>query len=63
MKYEKLELYPFGDKQNLSMMHNSVGDVSKLSYAKQLGDQDIACGCPPLAYNIYLELLLSACYT
>ena len=44
MKYEKLELEPFGDKQKLRMLQNAVGDVSELSYVKQLGDQDIARG-------------------
>jgi Reverse transcriptase (RNA-dependent DNA polymerase) len=63
MKYEKLELEPFGDKQKLRMLQNAVGDVSELSYVKQLGDQDIARGRPPLTYNSYLELLLSACST
>ena len=63
MKYEKLELEPFGDKQKLRMLQNAVGDVSELSYVKQLGDQDIARGLPPLTYPNYLELLLSACST
>ena len=63
MKYEKLELEPFGDKQKLRMLQNAVGDVSELSYVKQLGDQDIARGRPPLTYSSYLELLLSACST
>jgi hypothetical protein len=63
MKYEKLELEPFGDKQKLRMLHNAVGDVAALSYVKQLGDQDIARGLPPLTYGSYLELLLSACST
>jgi hypothetical protein len=38
------------------MLQNDVGDVSELSYVKQLGDQDIA-------HPNYLELLLSACST
>ena len=63
MKYEKLELEPFGDKQKLRMLQNAVGDVNELSYVKQLVDQDIARGLPPLTYTNYLELLLSACST
>ena len=63
MKYEKLELEPFGDKQKLRMLQNAVGDANELSYVKQLGDQDIARGLPPLTYTSYLELLLSACST
>ena len=47
MKYEKLELEPFCDKQKLHMLQkNAVGDVSELSYVKQLGDQDSRyCTC------------------
>jgi hypothetical protein len=62
---EQIELEPFGDKQNLRMMQlqNAVGDVSKLSYVKQLGDHDIARGRPPLTYSSYLEFLLSVCST
>jgi hypothetical protein len=30
MKYEKLELEPFGDKQKLRMLQNAVGDVAAL---------------------------------
>jgi hypothetical protein len=45
------------------MLQNAVGDVAALSYVKQLGDQDIARGLPPLTYGSYLELLLSACST
>jgi len=63
LKYEKLELEPFGAKQKLRMLQNAVGDVSELSYVKQLGDQDIARGLPPLTFESYLELLLSACST
>jgi hypothetical protein len=63
MKYEKLELEPFGDKQKLRMLQNAVGDVAALSYVKQLGDQDIARGLPPLTSGSYLELLLSGCST
>ena len=63
LKYEKLELEPFGAKQKLRMLQNAVGDVGELSYVKQLGDQDIARGHAPLTYESYLELLLSACST
>jgi hypothetical protein len=34
-----------------------------LAYVKQIGDQDIARGNPPLDVDSYLELLLSACST
>jgi hypothetical protein len=34
--------------------------LGDLSYVKQLGDQDIARGLPPLTYQSYLEILLSA---
>ena len=63
MKYEKLELEDFPPKQKLRMLQNAVGDVTELAYVKQLGDQDIARGSPPLSYESYLELLLSACST
>jgi hypothetical protein len=62
IKHEKLELEPFGDKQKLRMLQNAVGYVAALSYVKQLGDH-IARGLPPLTYDSYLELLLSACST
>jgi hypothetical protein len=45
------------------MLQNSVGDVSELASVKQIGDQDIAGGNPPLDVDSYLELLLSACST
>jgi hypothetical protein len=63
MQYEKLELEPFHSKQKLRMLQNAVGDVSELAYVKQIGDQDIARGNPPLLYESYMELLLSACST
>jgi hypothetical protein len=50
MRYEKLKLEP-------------VGDVMEIAYIKQIGDQDIARGHPPLSYDSYMELLLSACST
>jgi hypothetical protein len=45
------------------MLQNAVGDATELAYVKQIGDQDIARGNPPLAYDGYMELLLSACST
>jgi hypothetical protein len=62
-QYEKLELESFPPKQKLRMLQNSVGDVTELAYVKQIGDQDIARGNPPLDVDSYLELLLSACST
>ena len=63
MKYEKLELEPFPPKQKLRMLQNAIGDVTELAYVKQIGDQDIARGNPPLTYESYMALLLSACST
>jgi hypothetical protein len=63
MKYEKLDLEAFPPKQKLRMLQNAVGDVTELSYIKQIGDQDIARGNPPLSYDSYMGLLLSACST
>ena len=63
MKYERLELEPFPPKQKLRMLQNAVGDATELAYVKQIGDQDIARGNPPLRYESYMELLLSACST
>jgi hypothetical protein len=63
MKDEKLELEAFPPKQKLCMLQNGVGDVSELEYVKQISDQDIARGNPPLTYDGYMELLLSACST
>jgi hypothetical protein len=45
------------------MLQNSVSDVNPLAYVKQIGNQDIAHGNPPLDVNSYLELLLLACST
>ena len=61
MRYEKLEPEAFPSKQKLRMLQNAVGDVTELAYVKQIGDQDIARGNPPLSYESYMELLLSAC--
>ena len=63
MKYEKLELEDFPPKQKLRMLQNAVGDVTELAYVKQISDQDVALGNQPLAYEGYMELLLSACST
>jgi hypothetical protein len=63
MKYEKLELEEFPPKHKLHMLQNAVSKVSELLYVKAIGDQDIAHGCPPLGYEAYMELLLSACST
>jgi hypothetical protein len=61
MKQEKLELEALPPKQKLWLMQNAVGDVTELSYIKQIGDQDFARGHPALTYDSYMELLLSAC--
>jgi hypothetical protein len=45
------------------MLQNAIGDVTELAYVKQIGDQDIARGNPPLTYENYMEFLLSACST
>jgi hypothetical protein len=45
------------------MLQNAVGEVSESAYIKQIGDQDIGRGNPPLVYETYMELLLSACST
>jgi hypothetical protein len=37
----------FDTKKKLILLQNAVGDVSKLSYVKKLGDQGIAFGNPP----------------
>jgi hypothetical protein len=63
MKYEKLEFEAFPPKQKLQLLQNAVGDVTELSYIKQIDDQDVARGHPALIYDSYMELLLSACST
>jgi hypothetical protein len=45
------------------LLQNAVGDVTELSYVKQISDEGVARGNLPLAYEGYMELLLSACYT
>lgn len=63
MKYEKLELEVLPPKHKLRLLQNAVGEISELAYVKQIGDQNIAQGNQPLAYDTYMELLLSACST
>jgi hypothetical protein len=63
MKYEKLELEDFPPKQKMHLIQNAVGEVTELAYVKQIGDQDVAQGNPPLTYKSYMELLLNACST
>jgi hypothetical protein len=53
MKYKKLEVE--------ALLQNAVDNTTELSYIKQIGDQDVARGHPALAYDSYMELLLSAC--
>jgi hypothetical protein len=43
------------------MLQNAVSDVNELAYVKQIGDQDVAHGKPPLDFESYLQPLLSAC--
>jgi hypothetical protein len=63
MKYEKLELEAFPPKQKLRMVQNAVGDLTEISYIKQIADQDIARGNSPLSHDRYMELLFSASST
>jgi hypothetical protein len=63
MKYGQLELEAFPPKQKLWLLQNAVGDVTELSYIKQIGDQDVARGHPALTYDSYMEILLLACST
>jgi hypothetical protein len=63
MRYEKLELEDFHPNQKLRMLQNSVGDVTELAFVKQISYQDVARGNQPLAYEVYMELLLPACST
>lgn len=63
MQYEKLEVENVPPKQKLRMLQNTIGDVAELANVKQQSDQVVARGEPPLPYEGYLELLLSACST
>jgi hypothetical protein len=47
-KYKKLKLEEIPLKQKLRMLQNAIGEVSELAYVKQIGDQDIDRGNPPL---------------
>jgi hypothetical protein len=42
MKYETLEIEEFPPKQKLRLLQNAVGNVTELSYVKQISDQDLA---------------------
>jgi hypothetical protein len=63
MKYKKLELEAFLPKQKLRLLQNAVGNVTELSYIKQIGDQDVVKGHLALKYVSSMELLLFACST
>jgi hypothetical protein len=62
-QYEKLELEDIPPKQKLRMLQNTVTDIADLANVKQLSDQMVARGDPPLTFEGYIELLLSACST
>jgi hypothetical protein len=49
VKYELLELNEFPPKQKLRLLPSAAGDFTELLYIniKTIGDQDVACGCPP----------------
>lgn len=44
-----------------SMLENSVSVVSKLNNVKDISNNLVAVGNPPLTYNAYSQLLISAC--
>jgi hypothetical protein len=58
-QYEKVELESFPPKKKFRMLQNLFGNVNELASVKQIGDQEIARGIPPLDVDSYLELLLS----
>jgi hypothetical protein len=58
---EKLELEDIPPKQKLRMLQNTLTAISDLADVKQLIDQMVARGDPPLTFEGYIELLLSAC--
>jgi hypothetical protein len=62
-KYEELDLEVAPPKQKLQMLQNAVGDVEALAQVKLMNDHDIARGHPPLTYERYVQVLLSACST
>jgi hypothetical protein len=45
------------------MLQNTVTDIADLANIKQLSDQMVARGDPPLTFKGYIELLLLACST
>jgi hypothetical protein len=60
-KYEKLELAEIPPKQKRIMLKNTVAAVNELQSVKQIEDQSIARGEPPIGWEEYLEFLLSSC--
>jgi hypothetical protein len=62
-KYEELDLEVTPPKQKLRMLQNAEGDVEALAQVKLMNDHDIARGHPPLTYERYVQVLLSACST
>jgi hypothetical protein len=51
----------FLHKQNFGGWKTLSVYIPELAYIKQLGNQDVANRKPPLAYETYMELLLSEC--
>jgi hypothetical protein len=47
--------------QKLRWLQNALSGIPDLARVKQLGDQNIAHGLPPLTYEKYMDVLLSAC--
>jgi hypothetical protein len=62
-KYEELDLEVTPQRQKLQMLQNAMGDVEALAQVKLMNDHDIARGHPPLTYERYVQVLLSACST
>jgi hypothetical protein len=60
-QYKKLEIKDIPPKQKLMMLKNTVADVTDPQSVKRIEDQSMARGNPPLGWEEYLELLLSAC--
>jgi hypothetical protein len=50
IQYEKLQLEDLPPKQKLRMLQNAVAYITVLAYVKQIGDQDVARGKPPLDF-------------
>jgi hypothetical protein len=59
--YDKLEIEDIPPKQKLRMLKNTGADVTNLQSVKRIEDQNIAHGKPPLGWEEYWQLLLSAC--